>query len=266
MRSSTARPRRSRLTGAAFAAAALTLSLGGTAYAAEEPPLVGESAGEKAAENAGESASEKAGENAAESAGENLPLAAEDAPLAAEDPLLAGEDPLLAGEEPLLAGEEPLLAGEDSPPAGQLEFNPATVAPGSVVTVNTTACGPGGQGTGHASSLGIADFTMETSTHKEVLVGQFTVPAHTAKGEYAISVSCADGRKSAAGDLWVTAGSPTDPSPTTTPTSPTGHVRTGVGGSVSAPDTPQIAAGAAVLAASAVGGTWLLRRRASGER
>ncbi|MEW1686326.1 hypothetical protein ACIQOF_02975 [Streptomyces sp. NPDC091265] len=47
------------------------------------------------------------------------------------------------------------------------------------------------------------------------------------------------------------------------PTAPTGHVRTGVGGSVG-PDTTQIAAGAGVLAATAVGGAWLLRRRASG--
>ncbi len=49
------------------------------------------------------------------------------------------------------------------------------------------------------------------------------------------------------------------------PTAPTGHVRTGVGGSVG-PDTTQIAAGAGVLAATAVGGAWLLRRRASGTR
>ncbi|WP_405901558.1 hypothetical protein [Streptomyces sp. NBC_00727] len=49
------------------------------------------------------------------------------------------------------------------------------------------------------------------------------------------------------------------------PTAPTGHVKTGVGGSVG-PDTTQIAAGAGVLAAAAVGGAWLLRRRASGTR
>ncbi|MCX5100578.1 MULTISPECIES: hypothetical protein [unclassified Streptomyces] len=47
------------------------------------------------------------------------------------------------------------------------------------------------------------------------------------------------------------------------PDGPTGHVKTGVGGSVR-PDTTQIAAGAGVLAATAVGGAWLLRRRASG--
>ncbi|MEV8210912.1 hypothetical protein AB0P40_38540, partial [Streptomyces sp. NPDC079189] len=39
------------------------------------------------------------------------------------------------------------------------------------------------------------------------------------------------------------------------PTGPSGHVKTGVGGSVR-PDTTQIAAGVGVLAASAVGGAW----------
>ncbi|MFB6989100.1 hypothetical protein ACFC0C_17885 [Streptomyces sp. NPDC056178] len=47
------------------------------------------------------------------------------------------------------------------------------------------------------------------------------------------------------------------------PNAPSGRVRTGVGGSVR-PDTSQIAAGAGVLAATVVGGAWLLRRRASG--
>ncbi|MYY01376.1 hypothetical protein GT035_03985 [Streptomyces sp. SID4913] len=56
---------------------------------------------------------------------------------------------------------------------------------------------------------------------------------------------------------------PTGPRTSAAPTAPTGHVKTGVGGSVG-PDTTQIAAGAGVLAAAAVGGAWLLRRRASG--
>jgi len=47
------------------------------------------------------------------------------------------------------------------------------------------------------------------------------------------------------------------------PDGPRGHVKTGVGGSVRS-DTTQIAAGAGVLAGTAVGGAWLLRRRASG--
>ncbi|MFJ8075041.1 hypothetical protein ACIQ7Q_14185 [Streptomyces sp. NPDC096176] len=55
------------------------------------------------------------------------------------------------------------------------------------------------------------------------------------------------------------------PSPATPGTKPgtRGHVISGVGGSV-VPDIAKIAAGAAVLTAAAVGGTLLLRRRASG--
>ncbi|NED92919.1 hypothetical protein G3I76_74380 [Streptomyces sp. SID11233] len=58
---------------------------------------------------------------------------------------------------------------------------------------------------------------------------------------------------------------PSGHSTSAAPTAPTGHVKTGIGGSVG-PDTTQIAAGAGVLAATAVGGAWLLRRRASGTR
>jgi hypothetical protein len=44
---------------------------------------------------------------------------------------------------------------------------------------------------------------------------------------------------------------------------PHGHLNTGAGGSVHV-DVPKVAVGSAVLAGSAVGGVWLLRRRASG--
>ncbi|MER5894334.1 hypothetical protein [Streptomyces sp. NPDC001876] len=48
--------------------------------------------------------------------------------------------------------------------------------------------------------------------------------------------------------------------PGTWPERPSGHVRTGVGGSAG-PDTVQLTTGAGVLGAAAVGGAWLLRRR-----
>lgn len=67
------------------------------------------------------------------------------------------------------------------------------------------------------------------------------------------------GRDSGSGDYETPSGHRTSAAPT----APTGHVKTGIGGSVG-PDTTQIAAGAGVLAAAAVGGAWLLRRRASG--
>ncbi|MFI1399912.1 hypothetical protein [Streptomyces sp. NPDC020681] len=131
-----------------------------------------------------------------------------------------------------------------------LEVFPSTAPPGTTITVNTTACGPGGRGVGDASELGAGEFRVAPGTHKEVAVGQFTIPHHTRPGFYGISVTCRNGR-TATGDV------------TVQHTGPRGHVRTGVGGSVG-PDTAQIAAGVAVLAAAAVGGTLFLRRRASG--
>ncbi|MCX4535248.1 hypothetical protein [Streptomyces sp. NBC_01669] len=284
----------------------------------------------------------------------------------------------------------PAYAGD----LGQLEISPADVAPGTTVTVNTTACGNGAKATGDTNSLEAGDFKLGPTTRKEVVVGTFTVPTMTEAGRYSIDVSCENG-KGATGTLRVKAadtaknaaagatadavednasGDDTDngfgvPSlddlaargesllgnqnpfgsigsstgnesgrntggqsgrdtggqntgrdtggqsgrdtggqntgrdtggqsgrdtgngrgqntggdtgngrsqdtgrdtgngrgqdSSTVPTSPSGHVKTGVGGSVR-PDTSQIAAGAGVLAASAVGGAWLLRRRASG--
>ncbi|WUJ17139.1 hypothetical protein OHS70_25420 [Streptomyces sp. NBC_00390] len=111
--------------------------------------------------------------------------------------------------------------------------------------------GKGDRGTGDARSLDAGVFPLRAATHKEVSVGQFTVPDHTDPGTYEIKVRCKNGNK-ASGDLEVREHS-----------RPSGHVSTGVGGSVG-PDTTQIAAGVAVLAASAAGGTLLLRRRASG--
>ncbi|MFF9910512.1 hypothetical protein [Streptomyces sp. NPDC013457] len=140
----------------------------------------------------------------------------------------------------------PAFAGESE----TLEVYPSSATPGTTVTVNTLACGKHGHGVGDAQSLGAGDFQLNPSTHKEVVVGQFKVPHHTKAGTYWISVACDNGR-TARGELRVEH------------KVPTGHVSTGVGGSVG-PDTTQIAAGAAVLAAAAVGGTWLLRRRASG--
>jgi hypothetical protein len=133
---------------------------------------------------------------------------------------------------------------------GELEVYPSPATPGTKITVNTTACGKNGHGVGDARSLGAGEFKLWPGTHKEVAVGQFTVPEDTRPGTYGIEVRCKNG-KEATGDLEVRH------------REPSGHVRTGVGGSVG-PDTTQIAAGAAILTAAAVGGTLLLRRRASG--
>ncbi len=70
-------------------------------------------------------------------------------------------------------------------------------------------------------------------------------------------------RRRVSGDLVVTLTS-TRP-PTHPPAHPRGSVKTGVGGALG-PDPVQTAAGVAALAVAAAGGTWLLHRRARGDR
>ncbi|RDG35409.1 hypothetical protein [Streptomyces corynorhini] len=133
---------------------------------------------------------------------------------------------------------------------GRLELSPRNARPGTVVTVSTGACGHDGHGRGEAWSLGVQNFRMDPRHDKERATGEFRVPDDVRPGDHEVRVRCDNGRE-ATGELYVEH------------RGPSGHVRTGVGGSVGR-DTTQIAAGVAVLATAAVGGTRLLRRRASG--
>ncbi|WP_327694742.1 hypothetical protein [Streptomyces sp. NBC_00459] len=154
---------------------------------------------------------------------------------------------------------------------GTLEVYPATVTPGTQVTVNTTACGAGGTAAGDASAVGAGTFVLAPGTHKEVAVGQFRVPPGAQPGTYEIVARCdghgngdEDGHgRQVSGDLVVTLTS-TRP-PAHPPAHPRGSVKTGVGGALG-PDPVQTAAGVAALAVAAAGGTWLLHRRARGDR
>lgn len=169
----------------------------------------------------------------------------------------------------VLAGAPALAAGTFE----KLEVSPGSVQPGATVTVSTTACGRDGAGTGDASAVGgPASLQLQTGTHKEVVVGQFKVPMGAKPGTYGIGVNCKNGRE-ATGDLVVANGSATAPSPAPDQSAsspakpPQGGMKTGVGGaSESGSGTAEIAAGAAVLTAAALGGTWFLRRRESGDR
>ncbi|MDH2393620.1 hypothetical protein QCN29_33640 [Streptomyces sp. HNM0663] len=151
-----------------------------------------------------------------------------------------------------------------------LEVFPSSASPGESVTVSTTACGKGGHGVGEARELGVREFQLTPATHKEVATGSFSVPHKADSGTYKISVTCDNGKK-ASGDLVVHhRDQPDHPTqPTHRPTHhgmwPSGHVPTGVGGSVG-PDYAQMAAGGAVLAGVAVAGALMLRRRANGTR
>lgn len=147
-----------------------------------------------------------------------------------------------------------------------LEVFPSTVTPGTTVTVNTTACGSEGTATGDASAVGAGAFTLAPSTHEENAIGQFKVPPSAQPGTYEIVAKCSgsgSGGKEVAGDLVVTITSTAAASEQRL--TPKGHVKTGVGGALG-PDPVQTAAGVAALAVAAAGGTWLLHRRARGDR
>ena len=165
---------------------------------------------------------------------------------------------LLTGTALAVAVAGPAHAGT----GGSLEVYPGTVTPGTRVTANTTACGAGGTAAGDASAVGAGAFVLAPTTHKEVAVGQFRVPPGAQPGTYEIVARC-DGKGDGlrvSGDLVVTLTSTRPPAER-----PRGSVKTGVGGALG-PDPVQTAAGVAALAVAAAGGTWLLHRRARGDR
>ncbi|MER6206619.1 MULTISPECIES: hypothetical protein [unclassified Streptomyces] len=148
----------------------------------------------------------------------------------------------------------PAYGGE----TGSLEVFPSNAVPGGDVTVNTAACGDDGTAAGDASAVGAGTFTLAPSAHEGDAIGQFKVPPSAQPGTYEIVAKCTDGRE-VSGDLMVTLASMRQQ------VQPRGSVKTGVGGALG-PDPVQTAAGVAALAVAAAGGTWLLHRRARGDR
>ncbi|MET7574259.1 hypothetical protein ABZT04_38110 [Streptomyces sp. NPDC005492] len=148
----------------------------------------------------------------------------------------------------------PAYGGE----TGSLEVFPSSAVPGGDVTVNTAACGNDGTAAGDASAVGAGTFTLAPSAHEDDAIGQFKVPPSAQPGTYEIVAKCTDGRQ-VSGDLTVTLASMRQQ------VQPRGSVKTGVGGALG-PDPVQTAAGVAALAVAAAGGTWLLHRRARGDR
>ncbi|MGW0880616.1 hypothetical protein [Streptomyces sp. NPDC002671] len=146
-------------------------------------------------------------------------------------------------------------AGSD---AGSLQVYPSTVVPGSQVTVNTAACGDRGTAAGDAGAVGAGTFTLAPSTHEGEAIGQFRVPPSAQPGTYEIVAKCAAGDRQVKGDLVVAL------SVAHEQVQPRGSVKTGVGGALGT-DPVKTAAGVAALAVAAVGGTWLLHRRARGD-
>ncbi|WP_030680121.1 hypothetical protein [Streptomyces sp. NRRL B-1347] len=161
-----------------------------------------------------------------------------------------------------------LLAGPAAAAgAGGLDISPSPVTPGTTVTVRTAACGADGTAAGDASAVGAGTFALASAAGAAEASGRFKVPPSAQPGTYEIVARCsgsaARGRQ-VAGDLTVTLTS-TAAAREQQPAHPRGHVKTGVGGALG-PDPVQTAAGVAALAVAAAGGTWLLHRRARGDR
>ncbi|GFH34196.1 hypothetical protein [Streptomyces pacificus] len=156
------------------------------------------------------------------------------------------------------AGPAPVAAcagAAAAPGAWAADPAPAGSTAGASVTAHTSACGRHGHGAGDAGALDMGGFDPAPGAGEGAAgsaVGGFTASGDTRPGTYPVSALRDNGKK-APGDLVVRAHG----------YEPSGHVTTGAGGSAG-PGVTQIAAGAAVPAAAAVGGTWLLRRRASG--
>ncbi|MFE4641858.1 hypothetical protein [Streptomyces sp. NPDC056730] len=224
------------LTGTALAAAAIALTVAGTTAAVavdRDGSWDGarDGVGEAAGAGGGEAIGEAAGAGGGEAVGAGI----------RDNSREGGWDSGRAGAQE---------GGRERGRPAQLELSPRYVRPGTKVVVRTTACGREGRGRGFAGSVGAKEFRLDRAAPKDAVAGEFRVARHARTGTHTIRVRCDNGRE-AHGALFVEHGGPS------------GHVRTGVGGSVT-PDTTQIAAGMAILAGTAAGGTWLLRRRASG--
>ncbi|UFQ15464.1 MULTISPECIES: hypothetical protein [Streptomyces] len=190
--------------------------------------------------------------------------------VAAAGALAAPATAVPATAAPTSAPDVSVVPNVSAVPVGGLKIQPATVTPGSAVTVRTTACGTGGTAAGDASAVGAGTFTLAPGKRPEDVVGRFEVPPSAQPGTYEIVAKCSGAggaavkNKQVAGDLVVTITSTAAAAEQPRP-HPRGHVKTGVGGALG-PDPVQTAAGVAALAVAAAGGTWLLHRRARGDR
>lgn len=151
-------------------------------------------------------------------------------------------------------------------PAGAAHAGPVTginvTASGSVVQVTTTDCPNGGRaslmGNGNASFAGGEQVDLAGSGERQSASWQGVSP-----GQYTVAVICSGGQSAGSQRVTVSGASPTPTvRPTGTPTSPTGQVRGGLGGTGEPGGSfGQIAAGAALATTVGVGGVLLMRRR-----
>ncbi|WP_328940615.1 sortase [Streptomyces sp. NBC_00250] len=73
-------------------------------------------------------------------------------------------------------------------PAGEVQVNPGKAAPGTTVTVSTTACGKETYGKGESEAGG--KFHLLPGDRKGVLVGEFTLPLDAVSGTDTVTLKC----------------------------------------------------------------------------
>ncbi|MDQ1050474.1 sortase [Streptomyces sp. V4I2] len=138
-----------------------------------------------------------------------------------------------------------------SGPTGDSNIHISTryAAPGSTVTVSTTACGSETYGKGEAEAGG--SFHLFSGDREGVLTGEFRVPDGTEAGGYTVTLKCPP-RVKVTGTYQVGTGDPS------------GAIDAGFG---AANDKgAQLALGAMLLAGAAAGGAIKMRRRPAGAR
>ncbi|WP_369218400.1 hypothetical protein [Streptomyces flavofungini] len=129
-------------------------------------------------------------------------------------------------------------------------------ATGSTVRATTAAC-PGG---GTASLMGKANASFAGGQQRELMNGSASW-RNVAAGTYTVLVACKDGTEAGPGSVTVTGARPTTAPTTSSTTAPARGVRGGVGGGSEDRGTLTLAAGGALVAATAGAGLWYLRRR-----
>jgi len=144
---------------------------------------------------------------------------------------------------------------------------PSVIAPGGRVTLGAGGC------TGETTvTSGIFDTTVIPSGSTTATA---TVDTDARRGAvYAVTFACGSTGTSRNVNLTITAGATSTPTaaPTTAPTvsstavAPTGAAQGGLGGSMDTVDSVELAAGGALVAASAVGTLYFVRRRSAGRR
>ncbi|WP_017237470.1 hypothetical protein [Streptomyces sp. SS] len=84
----------------------------------------------------------------------------------------------------LVLSASPAVAAAD----GDVRVNPGKAAPGTTVTVSTTACGKETYGKGESEAGG--KFHLLPGDRKGVLVGKFTLPSDAVSGTDTVTLKC----------------------------------------------------------------------------